>query len=180
MMYYLMPSSLNLHKGDNIWNVLKHPVSQTVQPKYEEWHYTNAQKSEVPILSVIWMWVALWKKDVSTAERQNWAWCVHHHNAPARGTNGRIKCAPTLCCKPNHFSWATIAPSGKRKKKKKFFLTRNWFISHYNHFKRTGCGWFQRSLTEPCTFKEPEFWGGGGDSHPTNSDRMCTFCSSTV
>lgn len=97
-------------------------------------------------------------KNVPAKERQNHAWCVHHHNAPAWGTNGRIKCAPTLCCKPNHFSWVTMAPSGKRKKKK-FFLMRNWFISHYNHFKRTGRGWFQRSLTKPCTFKEPEFWG---------------------
>lgn len=106
------------------------------------------------------MWQISPRKDVPTEERQNRAWGVRHRNAPAWGTNGRIKCAPTLCCKPNHFSWATMAPSGKREKKReKFFLTRNWFISHYSHFKRTGHSWFQRSLTKPHTFKGCEFWG---------------------
>lgn len=48
----------------------------------------------------------------------------------------------------------------KGKEKRKFFLTRNWFISHYIHFKRTGRSWFQQSLTKPHTFKGCEFWGG--------------------
>lgn len=106
------------------------------------------------------MWAARWnKKDVPTRERQKWARCVHNHNAPAWGTNVVTKRGPPLWCKPNHFSRVTMAPSAKKEKKKKFFLTSNWFISHYGHFKRTGHGWLRWSLTKPRTCTEAEFWG---------------------
>lgn len=159
MRHYLMPSSLNLHKQYNIWIVYSiHFHQQSSQGIRSEYH-TVIHCNEIPVLSVIWMRSVSPRKDVPTEERQNQPWGLHHCNAPAWGTNGRIKCAPTLCCKPNHFSRATMVPSGKRGKKK-FFLTRNWFISPYSHFKGTGHSWFQQSLTKPHTFKGCEFWGG--------------------
>lgn len=81
MRYYLMPSSLNLQEQYNIWIVQNiHFHQQSSQDKRSD-HYTNIHWSEIPILSVIWIWPVSPRKDVPTEERQNRAWGVHHHNA---------------------------------------------------------------------------------------------------
>lgn len=153
-----MPSSLDLHKQDNIWSAQSSPFHQL---KDNEWHLISWHRSGISVFSVIWTWAAPSQKDASAEGR-------HKHNAPVRGTHIATKRDPTLGCKPDPFSQVTMALSGEKKKEKlKFFLMSNWFISHYHHFNRTGHCCFRWALTKPHTFHEPKFWA---HSDRTNSN----------
>lgn len=103
-----MPSSLDLHKQDNIWSAQSSPFYQL---KDNEWHLISWHRSGISVLSLIWTWAAPSQKDARAEER-------HKHHAPVRGTRVATKRGPTLRCKPDHFSWVTMAPSGKKEKKK--------------------------------------------------------------
>lgn len=153
-----MPSSLDLHKQDNIWSAQSSPFYQL---KDNEWHLISWHRSGISVLSLIWTWAAPSQKDARAEER-------HKHHAPVRGTRVATKRGPTLRCKPDHFSWVTMAPSGKKEKKNNQVMS-NWFISHDDHFKRTGHCWFWWALTKPHAFHEPQFWA---HADPTNSNEM--------